>query len=241
MYYNLTTPEKASWPSPSLPSEEAVQAKALEAREIVEKALRHWEEIDDWRVKEILQKYSETLLISPGVLKWLKDISAFWTEAQPLYGDFKSLFVMFMIAGESLKKPKVRLITKEGLFIQLNFDVQAKRIHLFQGGWAGHGERRKIGYISNGVIQPHYSGAISEDILLTLQEFSLNPAAVALASAQRLGACSFCGTRLSDEESKRRGYGPICAEHYHLPWGDISEETLIERRRVLDLDPEDLI
>lgn len=33
------------------------------------------------------------------------------------------------------------------------------------------------------------------------------------------GRCAFCHLPLSDERSTAVGYGPICAQHYSLPWG----------------------
>jgi hypothetical protein len=32
-------------------------------------------------------------------------------------------------------------------------------------------------------------------------------------------ACVFCATPLTDERSTEKGYGPICADRYALPWG----------------------
>lgn len=34
------------------------------------------------------------------------------------------------------------------------------------------------------------------------------------------GACVFCGRKLTDERSISVGYGPVCAENQHLPWGE---------------------
>lgn len=34
------------------------------------------------------------------------------------------------------------------------------------------------------------------------------------------GICCFCSRTLTDERSIGVGYGPVCAEHYGLPWGD---------------------
>ena len=67
---------------------------------------------------------------------------------------------------------------------------------------------------------PYKSDRMDEDVKDLLQDFSLDPQRVAKASASKLGACSFCGSRLSDPISKKMGYGPVCASNYHLPWGD---------------------
>lgn len=37
---------------------------------------------------------------------------------------------------------------------------------------------------------------------------------------QLTGQCVFCSRRLTDERSITVGYGPVCAEHNGLPWGE---------------------
>jgi hypothetical protein len=37
---------------------------------------------------------------------------------------------------------------------------------------------------------------------------------------QETGICQFCGRLLTSDESKRRGYGPVCASRHGLSWGD---------------------
>jgi hypothetical protein len=52
-----------------------------------------------------------------------------------------------------------------------------------------------------------------------------NPQALA-AIGRRLGVCQFCGRTLMKGESKKRGYGPICARKYGLPWGEEAEANI---------------
>jgi len=33
------------------------------------------------------------------------------------------------------------------------------------------------------------------------------------------GNCCFCRRELTDKRSTEVGYGPICADHFSLPWG----------------------
>lgn len=53
----------------------------------------------------------------------------------------------------------------------------------------------------------------------TLAAFAADPAAFAAASGKKAGICCFCGRHLETKESVEAGYGPICAEKFHLPWG----------------------
>ena len=36
---------------------------------------------------------------------------------------------------------------------------------------------------------------------------------------RRTGKCMYCRRKLTDDRSVSVGYGPICAERNHLPWG----------------------
>ena len=42
------------------------------------------------------------------------------------------------------------------------------------------------------------------------------------------GRCCFCHQSLDDERSTARGYGPVCAEHFGLPWGSRPSEFAAE-------------
>lgn len=231
--------------APFLPSEEDALSVAQDARTTIALAIEHWFDLGDNRLQDIVEKYCSTSLISDGQLQWLKRALTPYTSAIPLYGDFKAIWVMFMIAGQDIQQPKVRLLTKENTFVQLTFKApkedQPREIYIHRDGWQGHGHRKFVGWISHGVLKPYLAKHLTQDIIDLLQDFSLDPAAVAKASAHRLGACSFCGTRLSDDESKARGYGPICADHWHLPWGDKGEAYHAEVQRVQTMDVKDLL
>jgi hypothetical protein len=62
---------------------------------------------------------------------------------------------------------------------------------------------------------------IYEEVLRTLRDFAANPAEYAAAHGRATGNCCFCGRGLTDERSVAVGYGPICADYYGLPWGDV--------------------
>jgi len=203
---------------------------------LVNKAEKYYNDLD-YRLQNILDNYLKNPSLTHRQANWLENELAKFTEIKPLYGDFKAVQVMFTIASNHLKRPKIRLLTKENTFIQLTFIPGEKTIILHRGGWAGHGQRVYLGKITpENQIIPKFSGAITEDIENCLQEFSLNPAAVAKASALKLGACGFCGQRLTDQESKSKGYGPICADHFGLPWGKTNEAAIARRNKTAQAD-----
>jgi len=53
-----------------------------------------------------------------------------------------------------------------------------------------------------------------------LSELARDPVRVAGEHGRLTGRCCFCNKTLDDERSTAVGYGPICAGHYGLPWGD---------------------
>ncbi len=53
-----------------------------------------------------------------------------------------------------------------------------------------------------------------------LSEFAADPVRVASEHGRLTGRCCFCNKALDDERSTAVGYGPVCAGHYGLPWGD---------------------
>lgn len=57
------------------------------------------------------------------------------------------------------------------------------------------------------------------ELVSLLKQLAEDPAGVASRYGKLTGNCCFCGLPLSDQRSTDVGYGPICAEHFELPWG----------------------
>jgi hypothetical protein len=47
-----------------------------------------------------------------------------------------------------------------------------------------------------------------------------DPVRFAQAYAAATGKCGYCGRMLTTAASRYHGYGPVCADHHELPWGD---------------------
>lgn len=180
------------------------------------------------------QDFAESLYSSYRERGGLSDKQWYWVDQlvkrvkglEPIYGSFNAILVMFRLAssndqGRGLKNPKIRLMTKEGRFVQLNFKPEENsKVDIYVDGWAGHGYRKFAGKLEDEKIIPYRDDRMTEDVKLTIQEFSLDPLRTAKAMSKRLGACMYCGSRLTDPRSKDVGYGPTCATNYGLPWGD---------------------
>lgn len=154
--------------------------------------------------------------------------------AEPLYGNFAPILVMFRLTesarnGAGLKKPKIRLLSDAGTFVQLNFrpgERNERCLKVFTGGWSGHGRRRFAGWIADDRIIPYAPDRMPEDVRNVIQDLALDPAQTMKAMAARLGCCGFCAQALSDDRSKAVGYGEQCAINYGLPWGGHSNEPI---------------
>jgi hypothetical protein len=64
-------------------------------------------------------------------------------------------------------------------------------------------------------LSQHNGRAMTQD---EIEGFSVIAGAAALKDEH----CRFCGRQLTDDRdghSRKRGYGPVCAQRYNLPWG----------------------
>lgn len=139
-------------------------------------------------------------------------------------GDFSAIQVMFRLAssndkGLALKNPKIRLLSDEGRFVQLNLKPGTSKIDVYVDGWAGHGYRKYAGSIVDDKLRPYGKDRMSDDVVDVIRRLAKDPYRTAKAMAKLLGVCMYCGQRLSDDRSKSAGYGPVCADNWGLPWG----------------------
>jgi hypothetical protein len=70
-----------------------------------------------------------------------------------------------------------------------------------------------------------------------LRQLAADPAKVANQHGVATGRCCFCSRDLSTAESRSVGYGPICADHFGLPWGDTTVADAADAAAKQDLPP----
>ena len=68
---------------------------------------------------------------------------------------------------------------------------------------------------------PYSQHTFPEAVEAELKAIAENPAERALAHGKATGNCCFCARELEDYRSVSKGYGPICAQRYGLPWGEV--------------------
>ena len=142
-----------------------------------------------------------------------------------LEGSLAPMLVMFQFAAKHIKKPKIGVRVSTGELLRIK---------------QAHGERWKgwfaiteyHGTIGNGwvaMLSPegdwvpnrrHADQSFVQRAKQTVEQFLVDPVQAATAYGNQIGHCCFCSKELTDERSKAVGYGPVCASHFHLPWGE---------------------
>jgi hypothetical protein len=130
--------------------------------------------------------------------------------------DLSKIVNMMESAGQKLKRPKVSLQTANNIKVRIT--RSGGKIYLNE---AGFGSRFWGSIESNGALTLTKTGKqYATEIENLLVEFAKDPVTVARNYGKLMGSCCFCSLPLNTEESLHAGYGPVCAEHFHLPWGE---------------------
>lgn len=148
--------------------------------------------------------------LSPAQRFWLHKMAG---EPLPA-GSYTRLMTMFLKAVKAgLKYPDIICRTPEGTVRwQLGKDGQV---------WIKCGQRSS-GRITarNTLIRFRGMAPLTYELTKVLCE---NPLAAARLWGQRTSRCCFCNLPLETPESVTAGYGPVCAENWGLPWGEVGD------------------
>jgi hypothetical protein len=139
-----------------------------------------------------------------------------------------AIFNLFAVAvGNKLKHPKIKFHLPDIGDLQLaragHKSKHPGSIHLTNGG-------KYYGNTWYGTVSPdgkiYWSGSATSEkraaILAFLNALAADPAGIAGMMGHKTGSCCFCSKTLDTEESLSVGYGPVCADHYGLPWGKVA-------------------
>lgn len=206
---------------------------------ILREAMANLNESSRRFASDILSTYSRRGTVSHGQAPWVgKLIDRAQVQAAdaaaPLdtvntvkLGDTTGIKALFDRAAIHLKAP--------GVVIQVP-DVGMVKVYVGKANtrWAGrtmvvdydkdfplaktYGEIR-----TDGLFAPRKNVTTPSTLIPALQDFAANPVQHAAAYGRLTGKCCFCRNRLTDPRSTAQGYGPDCAEHYGLPWGEQPE------------------
>lgn len=173
-------------------------------------------------------------LITKGARYPLSEKQAFWVDkltqrakgeektAEVQVGDLTATIALFDKARTHLKNPKV-LLAVGTQSVRLSVAGERARVpgSINVASVARFGEGAWYGRISrDGQFQPTPAAANVPGLTEALTAFAADPAKVAAEYGRLTGNCCFCHLPLRDERSTAVGYGPTCADHYGLPWGN---------------------
>lgn len=66
----------------------------------------------------------------------------------------------------------------------------------------------------------HTTQKTTDSVRALISEFAADPEDVAGKYGRLTGSCCFCTKSLDDPRSLNVGYGPVCAKHFGLKWGN---------------------
>lgn len=175
--------------------------------------------------------YKNRGYLSESQLKWL-DIfykrALGVEEAKPAaekVGDLHKLVEFFTDALANLKYPKIKL-ELNGYPLKLHLAGPNSKykgsIMITDGG--PYGANKWYGVVTpSGEWTPskQVTPELRNLIARTLKSFSENPKHAAMTYGHMSSSCCFCNKALDTKESVKAGYGPVCADKWGLPWGDV--------------------
>lgn len=131
------------------------------------------------------------------------------------------VFALFEQAiAHQLQYPKIRLQTIDAKPVVLSRAGSKSRyqgeIMVTDGG--PFGSNQYFGRIDKeGVF--HATDSAKIPVFALLERLSSHPVETASEYGRLTGQCCFCSLGLKDARSTAVGYGPVCADHFGLPWG----------------------
>ena len=140
-------------------------------------------------------------------------------------GDLAKLVEFFTDALANLKYPKIKL-ELNGYPLKLHLAGPNSKykgsIMITDGG--PYGSNKWYGAVSpSGEWTPskQVTDELRSIISRTLGAFSKDPKHAAMTYGHLSSSCCFCNKKLDTKESVKAGYGPVCADKWGLPWGDV--------------------
>lgn len=139
-------------------------------------------------------------------------------------GSLSAIYQMFDHAASKLKHPAIVLGEGENE-IRLSIAGETAKIPgSINVTTAGSFESRTwYGRITkDGAFTTSAKVNVPDAVADMLRNFASNPVRVAAEHGRRTGNCCFCNRVLRTKESVSAGYGPICADKFNLPWGEMA-------------------
>lgn len=180
--------------------------------------------------------FAGDLLKQLATKHWLSDKQLYWVgilaqrASQPQapekravkIGDMAGLIELFNKAKAHIKYPALELRLSDDTRVRLTLNSSAAKFpgHITVSAYFDAGFKTWAGRVSpdGEWTQPSNATGLAA-IGYLLKRMSCDPVNTAKDYAKLTNNCCFCGQLLTDPASVEVGYGPICADHWGLPWG----------------------
>jgi len=145
--------------------------------------------------------------------------------------DLTRIVELFKTASTNLKKPFIRVHEgdwKIKLALAGPSSKYAGQVYVYTDAafeerlWLGRVDPAQRAFIPSRDLSTGGAAAV-DDVTRILVAFAADPVGHAVKFGRKVGACCFCSRQLNDPRSVTMGYGPICADHFGLPWGEVVE------------------
>lgn len=139
--------------------------------------------------------------------------------------DGTKVLEMFDEAAKHLKRPAITFVgdpngpTKKIKISRCASGENEGCLNLSNAGAYGTPENVWFGRI-NRKGEWETTGKAHPRAVAFLTAFAAAPRETAEKYGKRTGFCCFCNRPLKDERSTNVGYGPVCADHFAMPWGN---------------------
>jgi len=149
-------------------------------------------------------------------------------------GDLAGVLALFTKAQQHLKTPAIVLAGEGSPTLRLTIAGPKAKVpgsitvtdndSFVANDWGGESREWLGRVLVDGTYQPaRAANGRTEAITKALQELAKDPATAAAKSGKLTGRCCFCNHRLGEGKDQRSvavGYGPDCAAHFGVPWGE---------------------
>jgi hypothetical protein len=176
----------------------------------------------------VAKRNGETQQVTLGACIDVTDYGAFYALAPrpqrstEAVGNLTGILALFDTARQHLRHPAIVLdgfrVSVAGARSAHPGSLNITSLERSEPGRYGM-QRRWFGRVNlDGTFQPGRDAPAN--LADALRRFAADPAREAAAYGHRHEACCFCNRALTDPRSTIVGYGPICADHFGLPWGN---------------------
>jgi len=166
------------------------------------------------------------------VRRWVDQARAPAAPAEQIAGaGLDRLHALFALArSNGLQRPRISVSISAERRIDMSPSRDGEALHVRSAGEFLGSLRRGVFYASLEAARAGLVVGVEDG----LRRMAADPAAEATAYGRLTGSCCFCRRPLTDGRSIAVGYGPICADHYGLAWGD--ERVQVQNVAVTGVD-----